>query len=197
MSVRPRALRRSGLASKDRNTLCVATRDVGGHTFTQLLSDDDDAAVVLLRDWADLNKVAAFDEWTANPDRNMGNLIYAAQTVYIIDHADAFGGQGQTLAELKELTQQMLTNRLADLLNVFDTAKRSAMLEEIEQWVASSAAQLDLPKIVANAGTFPWSDASQDQELVDFLTQRLPVTHSLLCDRLGHPQLSLKAQAQP
>lgn len=197
VSVRRRSLRGSGFAKKDGDTLCVATRDLGGDTFTQLLNDDDDAAALLLRDWADLNKVAAFDEWTANPDRNMGNLIYAAQTVYIIDHAEAFGGQDQTVEELKELTQQMFSNRLADLLNVFDPAKRSAMLEEIAQWVASIAAQLDLSKIVASARTFPWSSASHDRELVDFLTQRLPVTHSLLCHRLGHPQLGLKAQAQP
>lgn len=194
VSVRPGALRRSRLASKDVDTLCVATRDVGGDTFTQLLNDDDDAAVLLLRDWADLNKVAAFDEWTANPDRNMGNLIYAAQTLYIIDHADAFGGHGQTANGLKELTEQMFSNKLADLLNVFDVAKRSAMLGEIERWVTASAAQLDLPKIISSAGALPWSNVNHDKELVDFLTQRLTVTHSLLCHRLGHPQLGLKAQ---
>lgn len=194
VSVRPGVLRRSGLANKSADTLCVATRDVGGDTFAQLLNDDDDAALRLLCDWANLNKVAAFDEWTANPDRNMGNLIYAAQTLYIIDHADALGGQNQAADGLKELTTQMFSNRLADLLNVFDVTKRSAMLKEIEQWVTARAAPLDLPIIVANAGTFPWRDASHDKELVDFLTQRLTVTHSLLCHRLGHPQLDLKAQ---
>ena len=46
---------------------------------------------VVARYWPDLPKVVAFDEWLANPDRNMGNLIYVAQTLHIIDHAEAFG----------------------------------------------------------------------------------------------------------
>lgn len=190
--VHPGTLPRSRLAGAQADTLCVATRDLGGHTFTQLLNEDDDAAVHLLHQWADLGKVSAFDEWTANPDRNMGNLIYAAQALYIIDHADAFGGQGRTLYPLAELTEQMFSNKLADLLNVFDLGKRDKLLREIQQWIATTASQLDLLHIVDQAGTAPWNTPGQDEELVDFLKQRLTVTHSLLCQRLGHPQLGLK-----
>lgn len=193
VKVAPGLLRRSAIASKDTDTLCVATLDLGGDTFTQLLNDDDDAAIQLLQEWADLNKVAAFDEWTANPDRNTGNLIYAAQTLHIIDHADAFGGACRKLLTLAELTEQSFANKLADMLNVFDAAKRSAMLKEIESWISSIAEPLDLHHLVGQAGAFPWHNSSHDQELVDFLTQRLTVTHKLLCNRLGHPQLSLMA----
>jgi hypothetical protein len=191
VTVKPGTLQRSGLTKKRESSLCVATRDLGGATFTQLLNDDDDAAVQLLHQWTELNKVAAFDEWTANPDRNMGNLIYAAQALYIIDHADAFGGNSRTLYELAEMTEQMFSNKLADLLNVFDLDKRSKMLEEIENWITATAVQLDLTSAVDHAGTRPWSNVDQDKELIDFLQQRLTVTHSLLCNRLGHPQLSL------
>lgn len=196
VKIAPGLLRRSAIARKDGDTLCVATLDLGGDTFTQLLNEDGDAAVQLLREWADLNKVAAFDEWTANPDRNTGNLIYAAQTLHIIDHADAFGGSSRDMHTLAELTEQMFANKLADLLNVFDATKRSAMLTDIDNWIKSMAKPLDLPTLITQAGTFPWHDSSNDQELVDFLTQRLTVTHKLLCNRLGHPQLSLPS-AQP
>ena len=193
VNVKPGMLRRSTLANKDTYTLCVATLDLGGNTFTQLLNDDDDAAVQLLHDWADLSKVAAFDEWTANPDRNMGNLIYAAQTLHIIDHADAFGGACRGMLSMAELTEQMFANRLADLLNVFDAAKRNTMLKEIGEWLAASAEPLDVKILVEQAGTWPLDHRSRDQDLVDFLSQRLTVTHKLLCNRLGHPQLSLTA----
>lgn len=193
VTIQPGLLPKSKQASKQETTLCVATRDLGGDTFTQLLNDDDDAALQLLRDWPDLNKVAAFDEWTANPDRNTGNLIYAAQTLHIIDHADAFGGASRDLYSLAEMTEQSFANKLAELLNIFDAAKRSEMLNEIGGWISSVAEPLDLPHLVSQSRSLPRNSNSHDKELVDFLTQRLTITHKLLCNRLGHPQLSLMA----
>lgn len=191
--IRAGTLPRSKLADPKNDTLCVATRDLGGATFTQLLNSDDDAAVHLLQHWPELGKVVAFDEWTANPDRNTGNLIYAAQTLHIIDHADAFGGRGRELYPLADLTEQAFTNKLGELLNFFDTSKRDKLLRDIHQWLQATAVQLDLPYVIECARTKPWNTPRQDGELVDFLKQRLTVTHSLLCQRLGHPQLSLQA----
>ena len=189
--IKPGTLPRSKMTNPKADTLCVATRDLGGASFTQLLNTDDDAAARLLQQWPELCMVAAFDEWTANPDRNMGNLIYAAQTLHIIDHADAFGGRGRDLYPLTELIEQAFTNKLGELLNCFDPGKRNKLLQDIEQWITATAAQLDLFNVVEHAGTRPWNTATQDGELVDFLKQRLTVTHSLLCQRLGHPQFSL------
>jgi hypothetical protein len=195
VTIGPGMLPRSKLADAKTETICVGTRDLGGKTFTQMLnSKDDDAAVRMLHQWPELSRVTAFDEWTANPDRNMGNLIYAAQTLHIIDHADAFGGRGRDLYPLAELTAQAFTNKLGEMLNCFDLSHRSALLNDIHQWIKLKAAQLSLPDVVKNAGTQPWNSSTQDQELVDFLKQRLTLTHSLLCQRLGHPQLSLQAQ---
>jgi len=188
------SLPRSKMTNPKADTLCVATRDLGGSSFTQLLTTDDDAAIHLLQQWPELGKVAAFDEWTANPDRNTGNLIYAAQSLHIIDHADAFGGRGRYLYPLAELTAQAFTNKLGELLNCFDPGKRSTLLNDIEQWIADKATLLDVSEVVEHAGTRPWNTPHQDGELVDFLKQRLTVTHSLLCQRLGHPQLSLQAR---
>lgn len=189
--IRPGTLPRSKLTNANSDTLCVGTRDLGGSSFAQLLNTDDDAAVQLLQQWPELNKVATFDEWTANPDRNMGNLIYVAQTLHIIDHADAFGGSGRDLYPLAELTELAFSNKLGDLLNCFAPSKRDKALRDVHQWIAGTAAQLNLSGVVEYAGTNPWNTPNQDIELVDFLKQRLTVTHSLLCQRLGQPQLSL------
>jgi hypothetical protein len=195
VSVKPGSLPKSKIASSKNDTLCVATRDLGGSSFTQLLNTENaDAAALLLTEWTELSTIAAFDEWTANPDRNMGNLIYASQALHIIDHADAFGGRDRDLYPLAELTTQTLTNRLGEMLNGFEIDKRDMILKDIQQWITTTAAPLDLANVIQCANIKKWNSDIHDGELLDFLKQRLTVTHSLLCQRLGHPQLNLQTQ---
>lgn len=174
------------------DTFCIGTRDIGGTNFTQLLSADMDAALPLLRQWPALPNVIAFDEWLANPDRNTGNLIYVAQALHIIDHADAFGGSARELYPLAELTSCKFRNLLAEMFNDFGHEARSSLLKNVLTWLNEAASTMDVQGVVNSAPTSLWNTPEQDRELVDFITQRLTITHSLLCDRLGHPQLSLR-----
>lgn len=191
----PRSLRRSKLANPDRPTLCVGTRDIGGETFAQLLNDDIDAAMPLLRDWPDLHKVAAFDEWLANPDRNLGNLIYVAQSLHIIDHAEAFGGSSRSLFPLADLTKLQFSNLLADLLATsFRPDRLQDMLGHMQTWLTETGAQTDIEAVVRHARTEHWTNDAHRLELVNFISDRLTITHSLLCRRLGHPQLDLSSE---
>ena len=183
----------SKLALPGTPTLCVATRDIGGNTFAQFLSSDEDAAILLLHQWPELARVVAFDEWLANQDRNKGNLIYVAQTLHIIDHAEAFGGSARNLFPLAEMTDVQFGNKLAGTLNAFNPGKRNVLLQAVQAWLAQAAGSIDITAVVGSASTRHWNTPEQDGELVDFIQQRLTLTHALLCNRLGHPQLSLKA----
>lgn len=183
----------SRLASSEAHTLCVGTRDIGGTNFTQLLRTNGVGALPLLRNWAELPKVVAFDEWLANQDRNTGNLVYVAQTLHIIDHADAFGGSTRELFPLAELTSMSFSNLLADMFNAFAPESRKDLLDQVHAWMLENAATLDVQEVVSSALTSLWNTPEQDTELVDFIKARLTLTHSLLCHRLGHPQLSLQA----
>lgn len=183
----------SGMVKNGQMAVCVATRDIGGSTFAQLLNDDGDAALLLLRHWPELGKVVAFDEWLANLDRNLSNLVYVAQTLHIIDHAEALGGSQRALFPLTELTQQQFSNKLAGVLNVFDASNRSDILTQISKWLSDNAAALNIAEVIQNAGTGQWNKPEENQELIDFISQRLTITHALLCKRLGHPQLALTA----
>lgn len=193
VEIPPGRLPGSAMVSGAQAGVCVATRDIGGSTFAQLLSDDEDAAMPLLRHWPELGKVVAFDEWLANLDRNLGNLIYVAQTLHIIDHAEALGGSCRALFPLAALTQVQFSNRLAGMLQALSASNRSAMLGTISLWLSDSAAALNIAEVIHNAGTGQWNKPEENQELIDFITQRLTLTHALLCKRLGHPQLALKA----
>ena len=185
------ALPRSKLLQPTQRHLCVGTRDVGGTTFSQLINEDSDYAKGMLRAWQHLLPVTVLDEWLANPDRNMGNILYAAQALHIIDHAEAFGGSARGLFPLAELTHDALTNKLAQLLPTRTPGERQSLLDQARQWLTFTAGTLKIADAVASAGIQRWQTSDQEAELVNFITTRLTITHHLLCSRLGHPQLNL------
>lgn len=191
VTVHPGDLRRSTRVKKNSPQLCVATRDLGGPTFAQLLSDDEDAAAQLLYRWPHLSHVVAFDEWIANTDRNVGNLIYSEKSIYIIDHAEAFGGQDCTVYPLKRRVDQMFPNRLGDMFNVLSTSRRDSFLREVHRWLADMASQINFHQVFEKSSLKNWKSDSENEELIEFLKNRLTFTYLLLCQRLGQPQLSL------
>lgn len=193
LSVPKGSLSGSKLVRRGQGTICVATRDLGGETFNQFLNANADAAVCLLRNWPELGKVIAFDEWTANIDRNLDNIIYSAETLHIIDHAEAFGGQVRLVMELGKLTTMHIVNKLAGVLNQLNAKARNAILNDLHAWLGDMVTGMDVGSAVTRACTSEWHSPAQDAELIDFLQQRLPITHALLCQQLGHPQLTLKA----
>lgn len=173
-------------------TWTFASEDVGGDTFAQMLRDDSASAQAMIRRWEHLVPVATFDEWMANPDRNFGNILFVANSLWIIDHAEAFGGSVRKLFELEEIKTDAFTNKVGQLLSDgFNAAERLQHLNAAHQWVKHPASSLSIPEAFACAGIERWQTDEQQQELIDFVTSRLTLTHSLLCNRLGHPQLTL------
>ncbi len=187
------SLQQSILVKSDQSAVCVATRDLGGETFHQFLNGNGNAAIHLLRQWPELGKVVAFDEWTANIDRNLDNIIYAATTLHIIDHADAFGGSIiREMVPLTNLTKLPMVNKLSGILNELNANARDAILRNLHTWLGDTVTNIDIDSVVNRARTREWNSDEQDLELIEFLRQRLPLTHSLLCQQLGQPQLPLK-----
>ena len=191
--VKPGLLGASALLGPAQRHLCVGTRDIGGSTFAQLLREDSATALQLVSNWEHLVPVTALDEWLANPDRNMGNILYVAQTLHIIDHAEAFGGSLRAIFPLADLTEDVLSNKLAFFLNDHNASQRQIHLNRAEEWLVFTAGELDVAAAVAMADITRWQTAEEEAELIHFITTRLAITHKLLCNRLGHPQLALSA----
>jgi hypothetical protein len=185
------ALHESKFTTYDRATLTVATRDVGGGTFAQLLREDSDYARQLLRDWQHLVPAVAFDEWLANTDRNFGNILFVASSLFLIDHGEAFGGSARKLFPLEDLTETAFTNNLANVLEAKPPAHLQTMLEQAKEWLVFTAGALDVTTLGATTDMRKWHTDSEETELINFVRSRLLVTHKLLCQRLGLPQLKL------
>lgn len=170
---------------------CVGSRDIGGNTFTQLLREGGTTVKQIIQKWEHLIGVTALDEWLANPDRNMGNLLWVANTVHIIDHAEAFGGSHRKLFPLEDLTEDMIANKLAHFLDASTATKRQQVLDKANSWITFTAGALDAATAIAIAGVSRWQTPQQQDELLKFMHTRLRITHRLLCQRMGLPQLQL------
>lgn len=169
-----------------------ASEDVGGGTFAQLMRGDSAFANGLLRSWKHLVPLAAFDEWLANTDRNLGNILYVANSLWLIDHADAFGGSARKLFSLTELTSDAFSNKVGQMIELgFSAGERLQHLDAAKQWLLQPASALSIDQAISCAGLGRWQTAAEQTELIDFVTHRLTLTHTLLCNRLGHPQLAL------
>ena len=192
------ALPDSQIASKQETQLCVATRDLGGTTFAQLLRHDSATAKKMISRWEYLIPVTVLDEWLANTDRNYGNIIYIAHTLHIIDHADAFGGSHRTLFPLADITDHTFTNKLAIFLCQDNPGPGQCQnwLNQARDWIARTANGLNVAAAVAIAEVTRWQSTAEEAELVHFITARLTITHGLLCQRLGHPQLLLPKSSE-
>lgn len=172
-------------------TLAVGSHDASGCTFQQLLSADSVHALAMLLSWQHLVPVATFDEWMANTDRNLGNIVFAADCLWLIDHADALGGSQRDFYALAELTDAAFANRLGDMLQSLAAPRRADALAHARAWVANPAGALDLAAALHCTRMVPWHTGDEQAELLDFITGRLTLAHSLLCQRLGQPQLPL------
>ena len=185
----PGVMPESRMLHHDRRQLAFASRDVGGSTFSQLLRADSAAARTMLAQWEHLIPVATFDEWMANRDRNLGNILFVANVLWLIDHAEAFHGSSRGLFGLDQLVDLGNTNILGDQLAQLSIPECAKHLDAAKTWLMEVASHVSINDAIACAELDHWQTPAQKEELARFLTQRLHLTHSLLCNRLRHPQL--------
>lgn len=189
VSIDKGALPGSRLLPQEKPALAFASLDVGGQTFSQLMRGDSPATQAMLMKWKHMIPVATFDEWMANRDRNLSNILFVANVLWIIDHAEAFHGKARGLFGLSELIENSNSNILADILAKCTPAECALHLAAAKVWLMNTAAFLDVQEAAACADIDHWQTPEQRTELLDFVTKRLTITHRLLCTRLGHPQL--------
>ena len=173
-------------------TLAFGSASVGGDSCAQLLREDSEHALRLVMTWRQLLPTTAFDEWMANPDRNLGNIVFAAQNLWLIDHAQALGGKAAEASSLKSLQEQAFPNVLATMIeSAFPPADRAEHLKWVQHWLNHNTLALNLEEAIAATGVRRWHTKRERTQLLNFVRNRLLITHTLLCNRLGHPQLNL------
>ena len=168
---------------------CAAVSD--SSTFSQLIQQDSEYAKELLRKWSHYPLTVIFDEWVANLDRNQSNILFSANVIWLIDHAEALGGILSEIHPLSELRADAFANALLDRhLPDFSDQDRAALIgiaNELMQFVA----QIDLDTAVGCAAVPLVASQEAANDVHGFLKSRLENTVPLLCRRVGMPQIDL------
>jgi hypothetical protein len=155
--------------------LAFGSADVGHPSFRHYLQVQNDPHILQrLLDWPQLVRAASFDDWIANPDRHVGNVLFdGAGQFWLIDHGLALA-QGLDPAA-------SVNNQLLDLAR---HGRDELALQRLKRDLIGFAETYRREDVQAAGDRVPLLHAV---ELVDFLTVRLAHLTGFVRKRL-HPR---------
>lgn len=150
------------VALPDHN-LAFGSADVGYPSFRHYLQAQNDPRVLKrLLDWPQLVPTASFDDWIANPDRHVGNVLFdGAEQFWLIDHG---------LALASGLAPDMPVNNLLLDLALVRYSQDELALQRLKRNLIGLAETYRREDVQAVGERVPLFDVP---ELVDFLKTRL------------------------
>jgi hypothetical protein len=140
----------------------------------------------------DLAGTIALDELVANDDRHLGNIIYTPgkHEFWLIDHGRSLTGTYWALWGLDDPAIRV-GNTLADESAMeWDEAQRRQILARAHELV-NKCANVCLDELDRDDHFAKIDPATDKQEIINFLRERIHHTVPLLCNRLHLGHLSL------
>ncbi len=174
--------------------ICYASQQAGKRSYSleRALKTPTERLATAVDKQFDLAGTIALDELVANDDRHLGNIIYtpAKHEFWLIDHGRALTGNYWALWGLDDPAVQM-GNRLADeSVDDWDEAKRRKILDRTHE-IVNKCAAMCLDELDRDGYFAKIDPATDKQEIITFLRERIHHTVPLLCNRLHIGHLSL------
>lgn len=170
-------------------TMAFASQQYGKNPMSceQLYQKNNHEFEAVLNSWTGLNGAIAFDEYIANDDRHSGNIIYSPEEneIGLIDHARSLTGVHWPLWGLSN-PAIAVSNQLIDGITI--DSKESAQLRKVCNELMSKCQLIDFTTLDQDEHFQRLGGVTARQEIVEFLTQRVHFTVSLLCQRIGLPE---------
>jgi hypothetical protein len=168
-------------------TIAFATEDVAHPSLKRLIAQNRATLQTLARCRVAPN-VGAFDEWTANNDRNVGNILFdGTEEFTFIDHGRAF-------FENITADQPASFNKLLQLIRLLcDDEGAITIYDGIVKDFVPLLRRLRLARIMTAAGAKYLLEAEAITAIQTFLSDRLPHLTRLISARLRLPQKELTA----
>lgn len=176
---------------------CFASQQAGSRSYSleRALRNPSLALARAVEKQFDLDGTIALDEWIANDDRHLGNIIYSPgrQEFWLIDHGRALTGSWWELWGLEDPSLPVRNLLVDSSVSEWDEAVRNRILERAHL-VVNKCATLCLDDLDKDGHFAKIDPATDRQEIIDFLRDRIHHTVPLLCNRLQLGHLSLKPQ---
>lgn len=160
-------------------------------SFARLINREAHGALHLLETWPQADSTAAFDEWLANTDRNLGNIMYDGhgRTFWLIDHGRALTGEYWPIWGLDNPALPVRNLFLEALLQVFPHEPRRTALRENANALMLKATLINLDQVDQNNYFARLDPQISKQQIVEFVRSRVHNTVALLCQKIGLPDL--------
>lgn len=149
----------------------------------------------LMSQWSNWADILVFDQWIANPDRHLGNLLIGGPgDMYLIDHSFAFLRRNWEPDLAMTARALVTTNLWSDFLAQVLAANQRM---EATPRIAAAAMHYSLIDVTAAIAASTVSGLLPDdniEALIQFLAHRISVAASTICNVIGVPALDLRSK---
>lgn len=187
----PESSKYAGTSPNTRYAFACAQFGKNPMNCSRKYNQNNSAFAKILADWQGLNNARSFDEYIANEDRNLGNLIYSPESkeIGLIDHGRSLTGSYWPVWGLSDAQRTVNNNLLANhqTLTINDKERLRAICNDLMQKVS----KIDIASLDQDGHFQRLGGVAPKQEIVNFLTQRINFTVTLLCQRIGLPELNI------
>lgn len=170
--------------------LLIGSLDQGMPSLRHQISADPDGLWPALRAWPLLTDAALFDEWTANPDRNQGNVLWDADKGWaLIDHARALGAwpAGSDLPAVDATVENHLARVVVALQGDLGLMRaRKQIMPLRDTWDG-----MDTAEVARMIPSHRLAMVQRTEDALLFLASRLPRLPALLARHGSAPELPL------
>lgn len=161
------------------NIPAFGTVDAKSPSFRQYINTSrlkDSEIIERLIEWRDFASTAAFDEFIANGDRHIGNILYDGKKFSFIDH-------GNAMREYQRPDIRLITNQLFNIVVNKDEVTR-ARYKKKALTATSSYGKIPFNLLSAKTLATTYTDDKSIDEVVSFLLRRIDYVNDHISSQL-------------
>lgn len=169
---------------KGQQALMFGSEDADFPSFRRYANCEE--AFIRLQNFKSTLDVGVFDEWIANHDRNIGNILYDGGNKFLfIDHGLAIPSNMNPLLPASD------NNIIRALFSIKSEFEKLRTMKTTIQDITPTYNSLNLNEIMSKTYSEKFLNKNEITHVLDFLTNRLSVINSLIRCRLGIAQMDI------